>query len=121
VLGCYVAEILSTAQHINESLGDLWRSALICSNHRRLFVRAVVKVRWSALERCSATYNFSRALLHHLYFSRGELWFKKLRNTELCESAGEEHGRKYFKKGHQDISKAMMTIKKVIRILACYV
>ena len=35
--------------------------------------QAVVKIRWSAPERCSATSNFSRVALRHLYFSRGEL------------------------------------------------
>ena len=33
------------------------------------------------------------APLRHLYFSREEFRFKKLRNTELRERGGEEQGR----------------------------
>ena len=55
----------------------------------------VVKVRRSALECHSATSNFSRGALHHVYFSRIEFQFKKLRNTELHERGGEEQGRNY--------------------------
>jgi len=43
-------------------------------------VQAVVKVRRSALEHCSATSNFSRVALQHMYF---------------CRETEEEQGRNY--------------------------
>jgi len=62
----------------------------------------VVKVRRSTPEHCSATSNVSRAELHHLYFSGGEFWFKKLRNTELRERGGEEQECNYATHKHNE-------------------
>jgi len=50
------------------------------------------------------------AVLRHLYFCRGEFRIEKLRNTEPCER-GERSNGVITKKGHQNISKAMMTKK----------
>jgi len=48
-------------------------------------------------------FNFSRAALGHLYFSRGEFRLQKLRYTELCErGGGEEQGRNYITRKHND-------------------
>ena len=71
----------------------------------------------SKVECRSATSNFSRVALCHLYFSRGEFRFEKLRNAELHERGGEEQGRNYVthndkkrsKKGHQNISLLRVT------------
>ena len=65
----------------------------------------MVKVRQSALQRCSVTSDFSRAALCHLYFSRVEFWLEKLRNTELRERAGEEQGRNYVTHEHDEHKK----------------
>ena len=76
--------------------------------------RYVTKVRWSA---APPPLNFSRVALRHLYFSRGEFRFEKLRNAELHERGGEKQGRNYVthndkkrsKKGHQNISLLRVT------------
>ena len=41
---------------------------------------------------CSATSNFSRSALRHVYFSRGDVRFEKLRNTELRERGKRSKG-----------------------------
>jgi len=92
---------------------------------------AVVKARRSAPARHFATFNFSRAVLCHLYFSRGELRSsmreekrsKGVIKQQIMSKKGYEKTtiRRWLKKGHQIVSKKCYVWRRISpRPLECY-
>ena len=74
-------------------------------------ILAVVKVRRSAPDCCSATFNFSRAVLWHVYVCRGELRERGERSkgahTQQIMSKKGHEKTTMTKKGHQNFQEKM--------------